>query len=227
MKKVLLIILLFLSVLGFISLFNLDIKTSELVYSSASQPNWIYSGASLWKFMYHYGNILPNACGITAGILLLASVLIKKKTDFFSKQAKRKIIFVFLLFFLVPGLIVQTSKVVWGRPRPVEITQFGGTFDFLTPFEPRFDRAGNKNSTNSFPSGHAANAFYMIFPFYVAKKRKALIFGSFGLVYGILMAITRVVQGGHFLSDVVTSAFIVYIIAEVLKILLLDKTIKE
>ncbi len=226
MKKVLLIFIIFLSVIGIISLTGLDIKLSSLMYSASNNPSWIYSNGALWKFMYHYGNILPNACGIGCAIILLISLFIKN-SSIFSKENKKRIFLALLLFLVAPGLITQTLKVTWGRPRPVEIKEFGGNHEFRTPFEPNFALFGNKTEGNSFPSGHAANAFYMIFPYYVAKNRKALIFGTLGLCYGILMSLTRIIQGGHFLSDVVTSLFIVYITAEALKLLLINRSIKE
>jgi len=230
LRKIIIILFVFFCALGAIYLFGLDLKISSLMYNSSANFNWIYSDGLVWKFMYRYGNILPNICGIGSAVILLLCITTKIKTDFSlrSKEAKRKQLFMILLFLIAPGLIVQTLKVTWGRPRPVEVKQFGGPYNFISPSEPNFALAGSKNSGNSFPSGHAANAFYMIFPYYVVKRRsRALILGSFGLAYGILMAMTRIVQGAHFLSDVVTSAFIVYITAEVLKVLLLDKPIKE
>ncbi len=230
MKRITIILFVFLCVLWTISIFNLDLKTSYLMFSSLENSKWVYSDGLIWKLLYRYGNILPNICGIGSAALLLLCLTTKIKTDLFfcSKEAKRKQIFMILLFLIAPVLIVQTLKVTWGRPRPVEIKQFGGPYNFTSPSEPNFALAGDKNNGNSFPSGHAANAFCMIFPYYVVKRRnKALFLGSLGLAYGVLMAMTRIVQGGHFLSDVVTSAFIVYITAEVLKILLLDKLTKE
>ncbi|OYW24720.1 MAG: hypothetical protein B7Z55_01380, partial [Planctomycetales bacterium 12-60-4] len=70
---------------------------------------------------------------------------------------------------------------------------------------------GNHNS--SFPSGHAAVAFYLMAPaFIVHGRRPRLAKGLllFGLLFGACMSATRVVQGGHFASDVIWSAGIVY-----------------
>lgn len=226
MKKLIIITVIFLCIIGIISIFGFDISISKLLYDQTIEPNWIYSDGRLWQFLYHYGNFLPNLCGISFAILLIADLFIKGPS-LFSKENKKRMLLALLLFLLAPGLITQTLKVTWGRPRPVETKVFGGTYEFRTPFEPNFDLAGSKSDGNSFPSGHAANAFYMIFPFYVAKRRKAFILGSLGLLFGVLMSTTRMIQGGHFLSDVVTSLFIVYITAEALKLILNIKPIKE
>jgi lipid A 4'-phosphatase len=217
LKKVFLIFLALLLVLIIISLFGMDIKVSKILYEPVPHNQ-------IWPLMYKYGNILPNLCGIIAGILLIISFLPSNLASI--KKHKKKFLFVLLLFIIAPGIIVQTTKITWGRPRPVETKEFGGKYEFRTPFSPNIELFGNKNDGNSFPSGHAANGFFMMFPFYILKKRKALIFGSLGLIYGTVMSLSRIIQGGHFLSDVVTSLFIVYITAEVLK-LLLYKPIKE
>ena len=225
MRKLLTISSIFLSLLLVIQFLDLDIRISSLFYDNSANHQWIYANAHIWKFMYKYGNMIPNFFGIIAiTTSIVVYVFMSKLVD---KETKKKILLVALLFLIAPGLIVQTLKVSWGRPRPNEIVNFGGKYEFHTPLLPNTALLGNKHDGNSFPSGHAANAFFMIFPFYVSKKRKYLFLGAIGAMFGILMSITRIVQGGHFLSDVVSSMFIVYITAEVLKMVLIDKSIKE
>jgi membrane-associated PAP2 superfamily phosphatase len=77
---------------------------------------------------------------------------------------------------------------------------------------------GNKNDGNSFPSGHASIGFYLLVLYFILNKKKSFLF--LGLAYGGIMALGRMVQGGHFLSDVLTSWFIVYITAEMLYVTL-------
>jgi len=218
LKKIFVISLTLILVLTIISFFGIDIKVSKMLYDTSPQ-------CQLWFWLYKYGNILPNLCGISSGILLIFSFLPWNLSSTI-KVARKKLLFVLLLFIIAPGIIVQTSKVTWGRPRPIETKEFGGQYEFRTPFSPNIELFGNRTDGNSFPSGHAANGFFMMFPFYVLRKRKALILGSVGIIYGAVMSLSRIIQGGHFLSDVVTSLFIVYITAEVLK-LLLYKPIKE
>jgi len=63
----------------------------------------------------------------------------------------------------------------------------------------------------SFPSGHTANAFVMLaycmfVPYF--KKIKANYFIAFALIWGGLVALSRVVLGAHFLSDVLVGGYI-------------------
>ncbi|MBL0224313.1 MAG: phosphatase PAP2 family protein [Geobacteraceae bacterium] len=108
--------------------------------------------------------------------------------------------FLVLLLALGPGLIVNAVfKDHWGRPRPREVVQFGGQKQFLHPWQKGIDGKGR-----SFPSGHASAAFYMTAPFFIyrrSNKRLARIWLAGGLIFGVLMSIARITQGGHFLSD--------------------------
>jgi lipid A 4'-phosphatase len=61
----------------------------------------------------------------------------------------------------------------------------------------------------SFPCGHCLMAFYFMVPYLFfrnRKKRVAFCFLLFGLIYGLLVGIARMVAGAHFASDVVCSA---------------------
>jgi len=217
MKKILYAILIFLCTLALISFFGLDIKIAHLFYSHGAKLEWPYSQNSVWLFFYHHGAIFPDLIGATVAILLIIS--------FFTKELKawrKKLIFAVLLITIAPGLITQTLKVTWGRPRPIETTEFGGRYNFRTPFSPDFSMIGNTNDGNSFPSGHTAIGFYVLVLYYMFNKRKSLLLA--GLIYGGVMAFGRMAQGAHFFSDVLTSWFIVYITAETLsKLLAINK----
>ena len=132
---------------------------------------------------------------------------------------RRQGLFLVILLMLGPGLMVNAVfKDHWGRPRPREITQFGGKKQFLQPWQKGEDGKGR-----SFPSGHASAAFYMTAPFFIyrrSNKRLAFIWLIGGLSFGVLMSIARITQGGHFLSDNLWSWGMVHLIALALAALL-------
>ena len=210
MKKILYLIFIFLTTIGLISIAGLDIKISSLLYNVDSR--WIYSGFPLWTFLYKHGQTMSNIIGL-ASLFIFLFLLIRKTY----RSTRQKALFALLVFILGPGLIVQTLKITWGRPRPVETTLYGGTMDFRTPFEPNFKLAGDTNNGNSFPSGHAATGFYTLVLYFIFRKRWVL---ALTLAYGILMSAARLAQGAHFLSDVVSSFFIVYICIELFAFLI-------
>ena len=78
---------------------------------------------------------------------------------------------------------------------------------------------GISGEGKSFPSGHASVAFYLFTPFFPlrgSRKKWAVLFLSLGMSYGILMGFTRMVQGGHFPSDVVWAGGFTYLAGLVL-----------
>jgi lipid A 4'-phosphatase len=211
MKKFLYISILFPVAMLAIYFMDLDLKVAYLFYKPGN-PFWdSWTKNPFWIFLYKYGYILPNALGLTALVVLIIG--------FFKdglKKWRKYCLFAVLLLALAPGLIVQTLKATWGRPRPIELRIFNGSnqFEYRSPFNANIKVTMHENDGNSFPSGHAAIGFYMLVLYFVFKRRKPLLL--VGLAYGGLMAFGRIAQGAHFLSDVLTSLFIVYITAEAL-----------
>ncbi len=105
-----------------------------------------------------------------------------------------------------PGLIVNTLlKDHWGRARPVSVQQFGGAAHFTPPLVVSDQCLSNC----SFPSGHAALGFWLVSFALLAPlpwRGRAV---AASLAFGSLIGVTRIAQGGHFLSDVIASGIIV------------------
>ncbi len=108
----------------------------------------------------------------------------------------------FLALVLVtgPGLIANTMlKDNWGRPRPLYVTEFGGS----DRFTPALERSGSCQQNCSFVSGEASATFALGFAFaLLARRRRGLVMVA-GVAAGSLAGLIRMGEGGHFLSDVV------------------------
>lgn len=112
--------------------------------------------------------------------------------------------FLLVALILGPGLVVnQVFKENWGRARPREVVNFGGNSQYTSPMQISNECDGNC----SFVSGHAAGAFFILSLTWVFRHRRWL---WLGLLSGGLVGIGRVLQGGHFFSDVVFSFWAVY-----------------
>ena len=193
-----------------------DLIVEKCFYVAGS--GWVYSELGIWKFLYDFGRIPAMAIAALSFVLLVAG--------FFSARAylyRKCALFFLLLYLLGPGLLVNTVlKEQWGRPRPRQIQLFGGDM----AFHPAWER-GEQGTGRSFPSGHAAAGFYLLSPFFVLRKSSrewANAFLSAGIGYGSLMGIARMVQGGHFLSDILWAWGCVYLMGVLLYYLLrLDK----
>jgi len=119
----------------------------------------------------------------------------------------RALAFLLLLLALGPGLIVNgLLKENWGRARPINLAQFGGSDRFTAAFV-LSDKEGK-----SFSSGHTAAAAYWIVAVLLIAPRRIWLLGI-AIAYSLAVSWMRIAAGGHFLSDIVTSYFIVAILA--------------
>ncbi len=156
---------------------------------------WPVGDQQPWHLLYQLDRwpaIILALCGIIAAI---TGCIYRNRRDWIKPG-----IFLVLLLVLGPGLIVNTMfKDYWGRPRPREVIQFGGAKEFLHPWQ-----KGVAHMGRSFPSGHSSAAFYLAAPFFIYRRRKprvAALWMVGGLIFGIVMSVARITQGGHFLSD--------------------------
>ncbi|MBJ6725956.1 phosphatase PAP2 family protein [Geomesophilobacter sediminis] len=167
-----------------------------ILYRFGFYPAFIVGGVALVVFFYSF--ITPRALCYRKGALFLV-----------------------LLLVLGPGLLVNSYfKDHWGRPRPAHLQMFGGTERM--PYHQIWER-GVAGQGKSFPSGHAAAAFYLFAPYFVLRRRapeKARRYLALGLIYGVFMGIARMSQGGHFPSDVLWAGGITYLVGVVLTHLL-------
>ena len=115
---------------------------------------------------------------------------------------------IYLMVTLVvgPGLVVEALlKPNWGRARPKDLEIFGGHANYTPPMWV----ATECDRNCSFVSGHAAIAFWVTaFGFMLPTKWRMLVVSG-GLLLGVLMSWARIVQGGHFFSDVFFAGLIV------------------
>lgn len=153
--------------------------------------------------------------GLAAVILLgmMARTFIKPQ----HKTQRGPLLFLILALALGPGLMVNTVfKDQWDRARPVHITEFGGDKQFTPPIV--MSDQCDKNC--SFVSGHPASGYVLLALGYLgafANRRKWLIRG---VIIGGFIGFGRIVQGGHFLSDVLFSFLVVLVTTHVLYLLL-------
>jgi len=168
---------------------------------------WPHGGEQPWRFLYDYGVVPAWIMSLSALGILVASIWRRGLAS-----RRRVAVFFVLVMVIAPGLVVNSVfKQNWGRPRPKDVVELGGDRAFL----PVWDK-GAAGQGNSFASGHAATAFYLFVPWFLARRthrRTALIWLAAGLGYGTLMGIARMAQGAHFLSDIVWSAGFVYLVA--------------
>ena len=121
----------------------------------------------------------------------------------------RAIVMLVASLALGPGLLVNVAlKDHWHRPRPVQVTEFGGA----DPFRP-YDRLDGLCVRNcSFVSGEGASAFWTVAPaLLLPPPWRAVALGG-ALCFAAAAGGLRMAFGGHFLSDTIFAALFTWLV---------------
>lgn len=123
----------------------------------------------------------------------------------------RRVVYLLLVLIIGAGLIVNVIfKDNFGRARPRDVAEFGGTRQFA----PAFTVSGECATNCSFSSGDAAGAFFSLALALALSRRRALFVA--GIAAGVLVSFARISSGAHFFSDTVVSFFVMLIAADAL-----------
>ena len=141
-------------------------------------------------------------------LLLLIGLLIRWRGPQEGATARRKRQTIFLLTTLLvgPGLITHTflKDNSFDRPRPRQIEAFDGAAAYAPPFH----YSGECRRNCSFVSGHAAIGFWFLVIGWALRQRQWF---ALGLMIGLVVGGFRVIQGAHFVSDVIFAFWVVYL----------------
>ena len=134
---------------------------------------------------------------LPSGIALLGKILFPRRPMLIKCQA---VLFLVGTLAVGPGLLTNTLlKDHWGRARPIDVTEFGGTSRFTAWWDPRGDCPNNC----SFIAGEPAGAFWTMAPAALAPPQWRLLAYSAALAFGSAVGVLRIAGGGHFFTDVV------------------------
>lgn len=186
--------------IGIITIFvpHIDPTITALFYNNG----FIYTNHPVAQFLYKSVPILAIILALFS--LSALGYMSYKKISSFKGVSKRSVLLIFLVLLLGPGLGATLTKDTFGRARPHQTTLFGGDKNYTPPAV-----VTNQCEKNcSFVCGHATMAYSLIvLAFVVPTRLQAILFWS-TFSFGTAVGLTRMVQGGHFFSDVVF-AFIV------------------
>lgn len=175
---------------------------------------------SFFDFIYLYGGIPAAMIAAIAGICLAASFWKEKLKQY------RGVCAVLCLTLFLGSLVITHSllKECWGRPRPRQVVDFGGSQSFRAFYAPLF--AETPEPSKSFPSGHATCGFYFFCFYFLGRRYKLPKVAAFGLIsafcFGGALSVARIVQGGHFLSDAYIAGLIMWLTAYFVDYLVFD-----
>lgn len=175
---------------------------------------WTHSRDKLWALLYRYGEIPTVVLTTVAAVLLVTA-----KLGAANEAYTRPCLVVILTVVLGPAIVVNSIlKPGWGRPRPVEVSNLGGDREYRAVWQP-----GGPGAGKSFPCGHCAMAYSLAsgVAFYPAHPVVSACILVGVMAYGTLLGVARVMQGGHFPTDVLWSEILILMIVATLYFLVL------
>lgn len=175
---------------------DLDIACENFLYDGAHHR---FLGAdSIWLNPIRYGfmTLFVVACsGVVLGLLVTRGA---RRTWYGLGQPQW--LFLAVCLAMGPGVVTNLAlKDQWGRARPSQIFEYGGTKSFSPPL--RFSDQCDRNC--SFVCGEASSVFMLFFAGAFAFRRGAVTLALVGSALGLADGFVRMAQGAHFLSDVI------------------------
>ena len=189
---------------------TLDLAVTTVFYT----PEKGFEATTLWPFQTLHGIAYYGAR--VFGVALVLGLLAAWKKPFLALPRKAWF-FLFLCLVIGPGLVANVIfKDHWGRARPHQIAEFGGTGSFSPPLQ--MSAACQTNC--SFVSGDGAFGFFLpSLAYVIAPRRSRRVFWS-GMVLGAVFGTARIAMGAHFLSDVLFAALFMLLTSALLHALL-------
>ncbi len=194
-----------------------DLGVSNLFFDSASGK---FSQHPVFVWLYNYPPFISFGVVLVALLYLIGSIF-KRSWRTYSRPC-----LVFVLTYCVgAGLIVNAGfKEFWGRPRPVQCVEFGGKQEFRTFWQPNF--FSQPEPSKAFTCGHCTAGFLYLSLVFIGRRQRSRTFIATGWIMGLsagaLMSLTRIAQGGHFVTDCVASAVVMWYTAKIADWMLYD-----
>ncbi len=194
--------------LGFALYPGIDLSIAQGVYeatnvSNATIARWLLLITSTVRAIGLWVEIFLTALPIVAFVVKLALPRTKMLIP------GRAAIFLLSSLAIGPGLLVNVAlKNHWERPRPGQLLQFGGTQHFVPWWEP----IGDCRKNCSFVSGEASAAFWTLAPAALAPAQWRPFAYAAAIAFGSSISISRIMAGGHFLSDTIFAGVFTFVV---------------
>lgn len=188
----------------------LDLAVTRYFYSIGNDPVEHFVSSPLLDFIFNWGTFPANLTAFLSVVFLVLSYIFTRFKSF-----RNPCLVLILTYALGAGMITNgILKEYWGRPRPKQVEEFGGTQNFRPYFMPNFHQP---QPSKSFPCGHCSMGYFFFALALVGRRLQNTTLFSLGLILafglGIILSLTRIAQGGHFLSDTLFSALLMWYVA--------------
>ncbi len=186
---------------------DIDRMVSRWFFDAASGTFPLRHEYLLDTVLHHWAKyaVVLIACLAVAGLVLTFIVP--------ALRPQRRLLFFLALSLALAPATVTVLKLASDKPCPWDLAEFGGYLTYSRLLEPAPPGA---SPGRCFPAGHASTGF-TLFAFYHAGRalrRRALAVAGLatGLAAGIVLGAARIAQGAHFLSHVLWSGLVCWLV---------------
>lgn len=182
---------------------DLDVRMAAWFYhpENPAQP-WPAQYLQAVKLLYDYAFPFTLVSGVLAFLIYMFGHF-----HHYTARFRRRALYVLLVIVVGPGLVVNAVfKDHWGRPRPVHVKEFGGKYDYVPPGQI------SDSPDKSFVCGHCSVAASFVVLYFLSQNHKLLYLLLTVILLGG-MGVTRMTAGGHFVSDILWSGYLVFLVA--------------
>lgn len=184
---------------------ELDLKIAAPWFDPARLGFWVRIDP-LYLWIRLLGTYLVSAIAAIAVIAVIWKFIQPRRPMLIPGRAA---LFMIATLAIGPGLVTNVIlKDNWSRPRPIDVTEFGGTSHFVPWWDPR----GDCDTNCSFVAGEPSGAFWTIAPAALLPMPWRAIAYAAALGFGAVIGFGRAAAGGHFVSDVVFSGVFTFLV---------------
>ena len=187
---------------------SLDVAAARWFYRADTSEHWPLARQFPWPLVYRAASWITASLVIGSLVALAAGIACRRR------HWRSHAVYALLSVVLAAGLLGNAVlKDHWQHPRPRDIVEFGGPLHYVP--SPLIGHEGGA----SFPCGHCTVGFLYALGWWIWKRRhpvRAALSLAMGLVLGTLLGVGRMAAGAHFLSDIVWSALLAFIMAHLL-----------
>lgn len=191
---------------------RLDLSIARRLYSG--QHDFIGSHSLLVSTLRESFNVMFILTCVVAALGLVISL---RTGRHWLSLPSTKWLFLAICLLAGPGVVANLGfKDHWGRARPHNVSEFGGTKQFSSPLHP----SDQCQRGCSFVSGEASAMFMIFFAAALMFRTRTRSLIAAGILFGCAAGLVRMSQGAHFLSDVIFAGVLMALTAGVVQLII-------
>ena len=186
---------------------ELDLRIARPYYETFVDPNYFALRVSpLILNLRESAMWLLTLMLVPPVVALVLKLILPRRPLLISARA---ILFLIVTMTFAPGIAANlVLKDHWGRPRPIDVAQYGGAEHFVPWWDPRGDCPNNC----SFISGDVSAAAWTFAPAALAPAPLRPFAYAAAFAFSAGVGWLRMAMGGHFFTDVVFAGVVTFLI---------------